>query len=61
MKQLNQLFGLILKPYDDRGFGVYRNEHPAETDEELFYHTQTHREDDENPASAISHYECYLR
>lgn len=61
MKQLNQLFGLIQKPFDDRGFGVYRKEHPAETDEELFYHTQSHHTNDENPASAISHYECYLR
>jgi hypothetical protein len=61
MKQLDQFFGLIYKPFDDRGFGVFRNEHPAESEEELFHHTQPHQHLEDNPVAAINHYECYLR
>ena len=61
MKPLDQFFGLIFKPFDDRGFGIFRKEHPAESEEELFHHTLSSAHLDGNPVEAINHYECYLR
>ena len=61
MKPLQFSFWDLLKPFDDRAFNLFRKEHPAETDQELFYHTQPHHAEEENPTSAISHYEPFIR
>jgi hypothetical protein len=60
MKPLRFSVWDFLKPFDDRAFSLFRKEHPAESDQELFYHVQslTH---DEDPAEAIKHYEPFIR
>ena len=61
MKKLDSFFGLIFKPFDDRGFGLFRNERPAESDDELLHHALPQYPTESNPVTAINHYECYLR
>lgn len=51
----------FLKPFDDRSFNLFRNEHPAESDQELFFHVQSRVEHTEDPFDAINHYEPFIR
>ena len=61
MKPLRFHFWESLKPFDDRAFNLFRKEHPAESDQELFYHVQSTHDHDDKLTSAINHYEPFIR
>jgi len=61
MKPLRFSVWAFLKPFDDRSFNLFRNEHPAESDQELFFHVQSHLDQNEDSVDAINHYEPFIR
>ncbi len=61
MKPLQFSLWDFLKPFDDHSFNPFRKEHPAESDQELFYHVQSALDHAEVPIEAINHYEPFIR